>query len=147
MRRAAGFTLVELIVVLFILSLLAALAAPSFSRTIVSARLRASAAEVRSTFARARSQAVAGATERAVVFDLEKGVYGLDNEATRTGFPEPVRLSGILLAGERKERGDAVVRFFPDGSAEEAEVYVTSGDGGALRVTVDPLTGIAEAGP
>jgi len=152
MRRDGGFTFVELIVVLFILSVIAALAAPSFSRTIVSARLRASASEVRSTLARARTLAIAGAAERAVVFDLEKGEYGLDNEATRRGFPESVRLSGVLFGGERGERGervergDAVVRFFPDGSAEEAEVSVTAGDGGTLRVTVEPLTGIAEAG-
>jgi prepilin-type N-terminal cleavage/methylation domain-containing protein len=146
MRRPGGFTLVELIVVLFILSVIAALAAPSFSRTIVSSRLRASAAEVRATLARARSLAVAGAVERSVVFDLEKGEYGLDNDATRRALPEPIRLSGVLLAGERRERGDAVVRFFPDGSAEEAEVSVSSGDGGTLKVTVEPLTGIAEAG-
>ena len=146
MRRPAGFTLVEMIVVLFILSLLAALAAPSFSRTIASAQLRASAAEVRGTLARARSLAVAGAMERSVVFDLEKGEYGMDNEATRRGFPDAIRLSGVRVAGERVERGDAIVRFFPDGSAEEAEVSVTSEDGGGLRVTVEPLTGIAEAG-
>jgi len=146
MRRTEGYTLVELMVVLVILAALAALAAPSFSRTIVSARLRASAAEVRATLARARSLAVAGARERSVVFDLEKGEYGLDNDATRSGFPDPVRLVGVRLAGERKERGDARVRFFPDGSAEEAEISVISGDEGTLRVTVEPLTGIAEAG-
>lgn len=146
MRRNKGFTLVELIVVLVILAALTALVAPSFSRTIVSARLRGSAAEVRSTLARARALAVAGGRERFVVFDLEKGEYGLDNDATRRGFPDPVRLSGVRLAGEPMERGDAVVRFFPDGTAEEAEVSVAGGDGGTLRVTVEPLTGIAEAG-
>jgi prepilin-type N-terminal cleavage/methylation domain-containing protein len=146
MRRTEGFTLVELMVVLFILSVLAALAAPSFSRTLVSARLRASASDVRATFARARSLAVAGGRERAVVFDLEKGEYGLDNDAVRRGFPEPVRLGGVRLVGEENARGDARVRFYPDGSAEEAEVSVDSGDGGSIRVKVDPLTGIAEAG-
>jgi len=146
MRRNKGFTLVELMVVLIILAALAALAAPSFSRTIVSARLRASAAEVRATFARARALAIAGGRERFVVFDLKKGEYGLDNDATRSGFPEPVRLTGVRLAGESMEGGDAVVRFFPDGTAEEAEVSVASGDGGTLRVTVEPFTGIAEAG-
>ena len=146
MRRRGGFTLVEIMVVLFILSLLAALAAPSFSRTIVSARLRASAAEVRATLARARTLAVAGGTERAVVFDLEKGEYGIDNETVRRGFPDPVRMDGLRIVGERKERGDARVRFYPDGSAEEAEVSVSAGEGGTLRVTVEPLTGIAEAG-
>jgi prepilin-type N-terminal cleavage/methylation domain-containing protein len=146
MRRTGGFTLVELAVVLFILAALAALAAPSFSRTIVSARLRASASDVRSAFARARSVAVAGGRARSVVFDLEKGEYGLDNEAVRRGFPDPIRLGGVRIAGEEESGGDARVRFFPDGTADEAEVSVEAGDGGTIRVKVDPLTGIAEAG-
>lgn len=146
MRRPAGFTVVELMVVLFILSVLAALAVPSFSRTIVSARLRASASDVRATFARARALAVAGGRERSVLFDPEKGEYGLDDEPVRRGFPDPIRLGGVLLAGGEEASGPVRVRFFPDGTAEEAEVAVESGDGGTIRVRVDALTGIAEAG-
>ena len=146
MRRPAGFTLVELIVVLAILAVLAALAAPSFSRTIASARLRSGASEVRSTLARARSLAVAGGQVRSVVFDLEKGEYGIDNEASLRSLPDPVGWGVLRVVGERKERGGARVLFFPDGSAEEAEVTVTLPDGGRIRVTVDPLTGIVEAG-
>jgi hypothetical protein len=52
----------------------------------------------------------------------------------------------LRVVGDRKERGGARVLFFPDGSAEEAEVTVTLPDGGRIRVTVDPLTGIVEAG-
>ena len=146
MRRPAGFTLVELIVVLAILATLVALAAPSFSRTIASARLRSGASEVRSTLARARSLAVAGGRVRSVVFDLEKGGYGIDNEASPRSLPDPVRWESLRVLGDRKERGGARVRFFPDGSAEEAEVTVALPDGGRIRVTVDPLTGIVEAG-
>jgi hypothetical protein len=47
---------------------------------------------------------------------------------------------------ERRERGSVRVRFFPDGSGEEVEIFVTTEDGGTLRVTVDPLTGLSEAG-
>ena len=146
MRRPAGFTLVELIVVLAILAILAALAAPSFSRTIASARLRSGASEIRSTLARARSLAVAGGQVRSVVFDLEKGEYGIDNEASLRTLPDPVGWGVLRVTGERKERGGARVLFFPDGSAEEAEVTVTLPDGGRIRVVVDPLTGIVEAG-
>jgi general secretion pathway protein H len=145
MRRPAGFTLVELIVVLAILAAFAALAAPSFSRTIASARLRSGASEVRATLARARSLAVAGGRIRSVVFDLEKREYGIDNEASRRTLPDSVGWGGLRVIGERKERGGARVLFFPDGSAEEAEVTVTLPDGGRIRVTVDPLTGIVEA--
>jgi type II secretory pathway pseudopilin PulG len=136
----------ELMVVLFILSILAALAAPSFNRTILSARHKSSASEVRAAFARARSFAVSEGRERAVVFDLEKGKFGLDNDSVMRDFPEPVRLGDVLLAGEEAEGEIALVRFFPDGTAEDAEVSVESGDGGTIRVKVDALTGIAEAG-
>jgi len=143
--RNKGFTFVELIVVLAILAGLAALVAPSFSRTVASARLRTAASDVRSTFARARALAVASARERSAVFDLSRGEIGVDNEAVRL-LPETIRLEVVLPGGDRRDRGSVRFRFFPDGSGEEAEISVTAEDGGTLRVTVDPLTGLSEAG-
>ena len=143
--RSEGFTFVELIVVLVILAAVAALVAPSFSRTIVSARLRSAASDVRTSLARGRALAVAGAEERAVAFDLSRGEFGVDNEAVRL-LPETIRLGAVLPGEDRKEQGDVRVRFFPDGSGDEAEISVTAEDGGTLRVTVDPLTGLSEAG-
>jgi general secretion pathway protein H len=143
--RRAGFTLVELIVVLAILAGLAALVAPSFSRTVDSARLRSAASDVRATLARGRALAVAAARERIVAFDLSRGEFGVDNEAVRV-LPETIRLGAVLPGEERREQGSVRVRFFPDGSGEEAEITVTAQDGGTLRVTVDPLTGRSEAG-
>ena len=143
--RSEGFTFVELIVVLVILAAVAALVAPSVSRTIVSARLRTAASDVRTSLARGRSLAVAGAEERAVAFDLSRGEFGVDNEAVRL-LPDTIRLWVVLPGEERKEQGDVRVRFFPDGSGDEVEISVTAEDGGTLRVTVDPLTGLSEAG-
>ena len=141
----SGFTFVELIVVLVILAAVAALAAPSISRTIVSARLRSAASDVRTSLARCRALAVAGAEERAVAFDLSRGEFGVDNEAVRL-LPDTIRLGAVLPGEDRKERGNVRVRFFPDGSGDEMEISVTAEDGGTLRVTVDPLTGLSEAG-
>ena len=141
----SGFTFVELIVVLVILAAVAALVAPSVSRTIVSARLRSAASDVRTSLARGRALAVAGAEERAVAFDLSRGEFGVDNEAMRL-LPDTIRLGVVLPGEDRKEQGDVRVRFFPDGSGDEAEISVTAEDGGTLRVTVDPLTGLSEAG-
>jgi len=143
--RDEGFTLVELIAVLAILAGIAALAAPSFSRTVASARLRAAASDVRSTFARARALAVASSRERSVVLDLSRGEFGVDNEAARR-LPETIRLQAVPAEGGRLDQGSVRFRFFPDGGGDGAEVAVTAEDGGALRVTVDPLTGLAEAG-
>jgi general secretion pathway protein H len=143
--QRSGFTLVELIVVLVILAALTALVAPSFSRTIASARLRTAASDVRSTLARGRALAVAAARVRAVAIELSRGEFGVDNEAVRS-LPDSIRLGAVLRGEERQERGSVRVRFFPDGGGEEAEITVTAEDGGTLRVTVDPLTGLSEAG-
>lgn len=143
--RSDGFTLVELIVVLAILAGIAALVAPSYSRTVESARLRAAASDVRTSLARGRALAVVAAKERTVVFDLSRGGFGVDNEALRL-LPATIRLGAVLPGEGPVERGSVRVRFFPDGSGDEAEISVTAGDGGTLRVTVDPLTGLAEAG-
>jgi hypothetical protein len=107
--------------------------------------LRTGASDVRSTLARGRALAVAAGRERVVAFDLSLGEFGVDNEAVRS-LPEAIRLGAVLPGEERRDRGSVLVRFFPDGSGEEAEITVTAEDGGALRVTVDPLTGLSEAG-
>ena len=146
MRGRCGFTLMEVLLALFILSLLAAIAAPSFSRTLVSGRIRVCTAEVRATMARARSYAVTGGQVRVVVFHLEEGKFGLDTDEVLRVFPEPIRFGAVKVRGEEIRGEAARVRFYPDGTAEEAEVVITSGDGVALRVKTDPLTGIVEAG-
>ena len=58
MARSAGFTFVELLIGLVILSILVAIAAPSFSTALAQQRLRQASTELRSTVAIARSQAV-----------------------------------------------------------------------------------------
>jgi general secretion pathway protein H len=143
--RSQGFTLVELLVVLAILAVVTALATPSFSRTLASARLRTAASDVRTSLARGRALAVSAAKERTVAFDLSRGEFGVDNETARV-LPGTIRLGAVLPGEERRERGSVRVRFFPDGSGDEAEISVTAEDGGTLRVTVDPLTGLSEAG-
>lgn len=57
-RRSTGFTLVELITVLAIMGILAALAAPSFSEMIARQRLRAGAFDLVADLMLARSEAI-----------------------------------------------------------------------------------------
>ncbi|RJP23806.1 MAG: prepilin-type N-terminal cleavage/methylation domain-containing protein [Deltaproteobacteria bacterium] len=145
MKCRKAFTLLEMVVVLALVGILVALVTPSFSRTIASGRLRSAASGVRGTFAKARALAVAGARERSVTFDRETGAYGIDNDAVRR-LPESIRFGTFGDASAREGGGHVRVRFFADGSAEEVEIRIAAEDGGALTVTVEPLTGIAEAG-
>ena len=152
--RARGFTLLELVLVLLLAGLLAALVAPSVSRTLESSRLRGGAAQLRATFSAARAMSTSAGKERSVVVDIEAGEYGVVGEVGRRVLPDgisirSIRVGGAIVDGGRASGGSPVarVRFFPDGSAEEAELVLSSTGGGTATVAVDPLTGIAEARP
>ncbi len=152
MTKARGFTLLELVLVLLLAGLLAALVTPSVSRTLESSRLRAGAAHLRATFSAARAMSASAARERSVVLDLDAGEYGVVGEAGRRLLPDgisirSIRVGDAVVDGQRVSGEPVVVRirFFPDGSAEGAEIVLASTGGGTATVTVDPLTGIAEA--
>lgn len=145
-RSSAGFSLLEMILVLAIAGLVAALVIPTLPGALESARLRGSAGEVRATFTLARTLAVSEARNRSVAFDLERGEYGIDGEARKGILPEGIRLLAVRLGDAASERGIVRVRFYPDGSADEAAVALSSSGGGGARVSVDPLTGMASEG-
>jgi type IV fimbrial biogenesis protein FimT len=76
LRRQAGFTLIELMVVLTISAILAFLAAPSMSRLIATQRVKAAAEDLHLSLLRARSEAIkrnTGVTLSAVAGDWSQG--------------------------------------------------------------------------
>jgi type II secretion system protein H len=144
--RERGFSLLEMVMVLAVAALIAAVVIPSLPGAIESARLRGSAEEVRAVFTLARSLAVSEARSRSVVFDFARGEYGIDGDARKGLLPEGIRLTAVRMGDASAERGVARVRFYPDGSADDAEVAISSSGGGSRRVLVEPLTGIAQEG-
>ncbi len=140
--RHRGFSLLELIMVLVIAGLLAAIVIPSLPGALESARLRSTAGELRAVLTLARTLAVSEARSRIVVCDFVRGEYGFDADERRWLMPEGIRLAAIRLGDDDKENGVVRVRFYPDGSADETEVALSSSGGGRIRVSVDPLTGI-----
>ena len=121
--RASGFTLLEMLVVMLLLGLLTAVAAPRFA-----ARTEPSLREV----------------GRAVVAELR----ARRTVAMRSGRPVPAAAASIplpagfaLLAGEEDDAGAAAGLFFlPDGRSTGGRMVLARGTDRAL-VTVDWLTG------
>ncbi len=141
-----GFSLLELLLVIAIMGMLAAVVLPSLPGALESARLRGSAGEVRATFTLARTLAVSESRSRAVAFDLGRGEYGIDGDPRKWALPEGIRVAALRPGDAAPEGGVLRVRFYPDGSADEAEVALSSSGGGRLRISVDPLTGIVREG-
>ena len=144
--RAEGFSLLELLLVLAIAAMIAAVVIPSLPGALESTRLRGCAVEVRATLTLARTLAVSESRSRSVAFDLGNGEYGIVGDDRKWLLPEKVRLAFVRRGDLVEDHGIVRIRFYPDGSADDAEVALSSQDGGTLQVRVDALTGLSGEG-
>lgn len=140
MRRAAGFTLLELLVVLAIMALIAAVALPDLRLPGFATDAARAARRIATGLADARQQAIRTNRESVVVFDLEQRSFQATDGSE-------VALSGIdrltLLTAERDliDRTRGQIRFYPDGSSDGGEVGIRDAGGGSTTVRINWLTG------
>lgn len=134
-----GFTLLELIVTLFVILLTVGLSVPLISRSSDAIRARADIAGFSAVLRHARERAITSRRAYAVVIDptarkMTVLAGGTDGEVkeTRT-LPERVSV-------QANPPPALTVRFEPEGTSSGAEYRVTAGDI-VYRVSVDPVTG------
>jgi prepilin-type N-terminal cleavage/methylation domain-containing protein len=134
-----GFTLLELIVTLFVILLTVGLSVPLISRSSDAIRARADVAGFSAVLRHARERAITSRRAYAVVIDptarkMTVFAGGTDGEVkeTRT-LPERVSVQATPPPA-------LTVRFEPEGTSSGAEYRVTAGDV-VYRVSVDPVTG------
>jgi Tfp pilus assembly protein FimT len=120
-----------------VIALAAAVTAPSIGRTTESLRTRAEVAGFSAFLRRAREHAVVSGRERTVTVDpgarlvIEEG--GETVRAKRT-FSEQLTI-------EPDPPEAVAVRFSPFGTATGGSFRLSTVNGGAYRVTIEPLTG------
>jgi len=147
-RCSTGFTLLELLVVLTIAGLLAAIVPPLFANAVPGARLKSTAREFTTSLRDARSRAIT--TSRPVVLRViaDPPSYSIDN-APANLLPSGVSLNVydyITASREALADRDALtaedipIRFFADGSSTGA-IFKISNSGTAYRIDVSWLTG------
>ena len=143
--RNQGFTLLELLMVVLVISLVLALSYPSLSRGSTMLHLRATGRDVLRTFRYAREKAVTEQTGMKVTVDLQKQELMLSDDLGENGSkyvpPHDVKIQRIALAGNEVTDGPMVIRFLPNGSSDRAEILLKSDTGSFLRVISDPITG------
>ena len=136
---ATGFTLLELIVTIFIVSLITAFVLPSFFRTGDSA-LRADARKTASLLRYLNDSSIYTKATFALRFNLEDGTISWDSpEGKKT---ETIRsVAGLKLPSKGEIRkGDVTVFFGPLGAQEAIEVDLRDHDA-SMSVVLNPLSG------
>jgi type II secretion system protein H len=144
-----GFTLLELILVMVILSTVLAMAAPSLSGFFASRRSDDTAAQILALTQLARSQAISEGIIYRLNFDTQERTYWLTAqqagayEKLKTGFGRvftlPKDVTMELEGVEEKDR-DMFIAFTPHGTATAGTVRLIDRGGRALEVTCPTVT-------
>jgi general secretion pathway protein H len=130
-RRSGGFTLVELMIVLAVLGLAAALALPYFAKGTQQAALGGATQEVRAALNLARSAAIG--EDRAVSFS--GGIDGYRIDGARHAFAAAAGLVVEIKGGSR-------IAFYPSGGSSGGHIILR--DATARReIEIEALTGRA----
>jgi len=170
LSRKTGFTLLELIVVLFILTLLTALVAPAFNRSFGQAQLKAAARDLAALCRFARTQAIISQVVLEVVLDRRTNSYWLrrpdpivgdlrdsdrvapaqnleqsiqNREARVRSLPAGVTLKSVIIeTGPLLEEERGAITFFPEGSSTGGEIWLADEKGRGYRIVVDSSVGL-----
>ena len=137
----AGFTLVEMLVVLAIMALVAAIAAPGLVSNYRTKNLETLAGEITMRLRLSRTSAIATARPKQVVVDLGARAFRFGERDTLT-LPDDVKMT--VTTGQETVIADrqTVLTFLPDGSASGMDIALER-KGRTARIAVNWLTGLS----
>lgn len=134
----AGFTLLELIIVMLLAALAASVAAVAVGRSHDRTVLRQEAAKVRNLLGHARERSLMERAPFALVINGETGAYRLERAGSPVGRPfrpgEGVRLEG------------GPIGFFPKGNSTGGRLTLKGRQNRGYYIEVDEVTGKARVG-
>jgi general secretion pathway protein H len=135
----AGFSLIEMLVVVAILALTATLAAPLLSQGSGNVRLQTASSELATGFRLTRSAAIMRNKETTLVIDVEHRTFHSPAFPARS-FAQDIEAKLTFASGVRSSSSDGGFQFFPDGSSTGGDV-ILSLHGKQTKLCVDWLTG------
>lgn len=138
-RRAAGFTLMEILVVMVLVAMLFGIVGLSVSRSLSGAEIRNEAREVIAGLRHTRGQAIVKRNEQTFNVDAEKRTWQAAGREPKT-LPEGLEVDMTTARSELTAENAGGIRFYPDGSSTGGNVKLVAGQR-VWRINVAWLTG------
>jgi general secretion pathway protein H len=140
-----GFTFLELILVLVIVSIALTIVGPALGTRLNSGDPRRTARQLRAAMELMRVRAVQGGTEEVLVVAPRLNSYWSERHGETVQVPPD---GGVLSARGRwvREEGEVEFHFYPDGTNSGGEVRIEKRQGvelSAYVLVLDPLLGTA----
>jgi len=137
---AGGFSLLELLIVLMLMAIIAAVTLPIFGPGVSTTDLKRAAREIAAGLRLAHSQAIAQRAEAILELDVAARAFRVPPDPRLHTMPEGIELK--LFTAQRDLISDQVgaVRFFPDGGSTGGRITLAAGER-RFDVDIDWLTG------
>lgn len=143
----AGFSLLELLVVLMLLAILVAVVIPSVGRGVATVKLNTSSREIAAAIRLARFKAVREQQVYLLGFDLEKNEVELSSLSSsyRKAFELPagihLRSVSLLKGTLGSDAKNPFFYFMPNGHSQSFQLSLQNEQGRSLRVVQNSLKG------
>lgn len=140
--RAAmsGVTLLELLIVLSIMAIVAALVLPMFGGGVSTGELKGAARQVAAGLRAARSEALATRQDTRVMIDVEQRTFRIERDAHVHALPQRIDVKLFTAQSDLIDEKVGAIRFFADGGSNGGRVTIKAGSR-KYDIDIDWLTG------
>src|SRR5665213_1339853 len=146
LRRQKAFTLIEIMVVVAIIGLMAAIGIPSMLLQLKKEGMRKAVSDVKDVLTDARAKAILNNQITYVTFHpAEKKLESSTGKSATLDDNVDIAMLDINLM-DFSQSEVARVRFFPNGTSDELMLVLISG-GQRMKITLEFSTGIASSAP
>ena len=139
MRPARGFSLIEILLVVVLITAVTAMAAYAMNSGMPGAQLRGAARELAAQLRFTRAQAIATGTAQVFTLDARSREWTAPQQR-HGALPREIDVVATGARVEQQHPDQVAIRFFPEGAATGGRFLLKRGDA-AWQVDVEWLTG------
>jgi prepilin-type N-terminal cleavage/methylation domain-containing protein len=139
LKGSRGFTLLELIIVIFLIALTFGISTVFFVNALPSGRFNATVRDLASSIRHARSLAQTEGTGQSVFIDIDSKKFGIEGKSPMP-FPPDVNIKVIDPFSEAVVSGKYSFHFNPSGGSDGGEVVLWNTKK-TVHIVLDPVVG------